>query len=439
MTQIENKILEVIKLHKAGHAVGITSVCSANKFVIKSAILNAKKNNDLVLIEATSNQVDQYGGYTGLTPQNFKDIVFKLADEIELPQDNLILGGDHLGPNRWQNENSSIAMQKAKEQIAAYVKAGYAKIHLDASMKCADDGNPEIPLNPEIVAERTAELCKVSEEIVKNSTSEGRKPIYIIGSDVPPPGGSKDHHQELRITSQQEVKETIELTLNAFKKNNLMDAWERVVAVVVQPGVEFTDSYVFDYDRKKAEHLTKFIENNNKLVYEAHSTDYQKRTSLRKMVEDHFAILKVGPWLTFALREALFALSFIEREYLKTKKTVDLSNLIAVVENQMLNDDKYWKKYYSGSDDEKRFKIKYSFSDRIRYYWNYALIDEEVKKLLRNLNTYKIPSSLISQFLPNQYLLLVEGEITNNPEDLILSKISDVLEIYNYATKRGII
>ena len=47
------------------------------------------------------------------------------------------------------------------------------------------------------------------------------------------------------------------------------------------------------------------------LVFEAHSTDYQPPESLSRLVIDGFAILKVGPGLTFALREALYALDEI--------------------------------------------------------------------------------------------------------------------------------
>lgn len=38
------------------------------------------------------------------------------------------------------------------------------------------------------------------------------------------------------------------------------------------------------------------------LVFEAHSTDYQTKEAYKQLVHDHFAILKVGPALTFAMR-----------------------------------------------------------------------------------------------------------------------------------------
>lgn len=436
MVAVENKILQLVNNHKSGKAVGITSVCSANYFVIKAAILNAKKHNQTLLIESTSNQVDQYGGYSGLTPIQFKKSVLDLASSLNFPEENLILGGDHLGPNRWQNKDSASAMEKAKVQIASYVSAGFTKIHLDASMKLAGDGDLKITLNPSIVAERSAILCKAAEDAVTKSDNNDL-PVYIIGTDVPPPGGAKDHQNYLHITSAEEVEETISLTKKAFQKYNLQEAWQRVIGVVVQPGVEFGDSEVFDYERKNSQHLVKLIENYPSLVYEAHSTDYQKKELLRQMVEDHFVFLKVGPWLTYKFREAVFALASIENEMFINRKGFLLSNLIEVVEQRMVENPEYWKKYYNGSDEENKQKRKFSYSDRIRYYWTDVKVGEALKILLRNLTENKIPHTLINKYLPEEYSAFREGTITENPEEIILHKISSVLDNYNYATNGG--
>ena len=438
MIALENKILQLVSKHKSGEAIGLTSLCSANLYVIKAAILNAKKYNQILLIESTSNQVDQFGGYTGVTPLQFRKIVFDLADTLDFPIANLILGGDHLGPNRWQNEDSNSAMQKAKDQMAAYISAGYTKIHLDASMKCADDGSEKVPLDPSVVAERSAILCKVAEETFSNSADNIEAPVYIIGTDVPPPGGAKEDHNQISITSAKEVEQTIELTKKAFEKYNLQDAWNRVVAVVVQPGVEFGDSIVFDYDRKESGELIDVIENYESIVYEAHSTDYQKKELLKEMVEDHFAFLKVGPWLTFAFREAVFALALIEKELLSTKRGIILSNLIEVIEESMIASPKYWEKYYNFSDEENRLRRMYSYSDRIRYYWTDEKVNKSLLTLIHNLKENKIPQTLISQYLPEEYYAIREGVLSENPEEIILHKISDVLDIYNFATIGGV-
>jgi len=430
-----NKILPIIKGHKSGRPIGITSVCSSNEYVIKASMLDAKKYNKILLIESTSNQVDQFGGYTGMTPKNFRDFVFRIAASLDFAPSNLILGGDHLGPNVWQKETSVYAMKNAKDQIAAYVKAGYSKIHLDASMKCADDGDPDKPLEPGIIADRASQLCKTAEESFQNSNKEFLQPVYVIGTDVPPPGGAKEEGESLKVTTSLEVEETINLTKQAFLKNGLQDAWNRVVAVVVQPGVEFGDKKVFDYSRNKAVELKNKIEKESNFVYEAHSTDYQLKELLRQMVEDHFAILKVGPWLTFAFREALFSLNLIEKEILSNKKNATLSDLTNVVELRMKQNPKYWEKYYQdNNEDELRFQRKYSLSDRIRYYWNDEIVSNSFTKLLNNLSECDIPITLISQFLPDAYEAVRNGEIKNTSHDLIINKISNVLSNYNYAT-----
>lgn len=434
MIAIDNKITRIIGTHKSGNAVGITSICSANNYVIRAAIQNAKKNNKTLLIEATSNQVDQFGGYTGQTPAQFRNSVFKMATSLNFPKQNIILGGDHLGPNRWQNENADSAIGKARDQIKAYVDAGFTKIHLDASMKCADDGDPGDPLEPSIIAERSAILCKQSEETVSGS---GDLPVYIIGTDVPPPGGAKSHNGDVHVTSAADVEETIRLSEKAFKKYNLHEAWERVIGIVVQPGVEFGDTEIFEYDRNKSKDLVKLVENHPSILYEAHSTDYQKRELLRQMVEDHFVFLKVGPWLTFKFREAVFALALIEKEILSNKKEIPLSNLGEVIEQRMLEFPKHWEKYYS-VETESILKRKYSYSDRIRYYWSDKKVADSLKRLIHNLSKHSIPQALISQYFPEEYYAIRDGIISGNPEEIIIQRISSVLDIYNYATTGGL-
>ncbi len=426
----------IIKENKSGNSVGVTSICSANSYVIEASILNAKKNNRNILIESTSNQVNQFGGYTGMKPEEFKNYVFKTAEDLKFPKEKIILGGDHLGPNAWKNEASSEAMGKAKVQVEEYVKAGYSKIHLDASMKLADDENKNLQLDTEIVAERAAQLCRAAEYAFKNMKMKNHKPFYIIGSDVPPPGGGTEH-QEIRITSPDEVEATIEITKKAFCKYGLEHAWNRVIAVVVQPGVEFDNYEVYDFCAEKAKGLTQKIQEKKNLSYEAHSTDFQKKDSLKEMVKNNFAILKVGPWLTFSFREAVFALASIEEELLLKIKSMQPSNIIELIDKQMKLDPEYWEKYYKGNEDENSFDRKFSLSDRIRYYWNNKKVNGSLNQLINNLSGIKIPLTLISQYLPDQFKAVRENEIENNPKEIIYHKINEVLEIYNYATSGG--
>ncbi len=410
---------------------GICSICSANKYVLRAAFRKALKDETVLLIESTSNQVDQFGGYTGMTPDKFVTYVRNLADSTGFPSERLLLGGDHLGPNAWQKEPASSAMEKACELIYQYVKAGYNKIHLDTSMRCkGDPGKPEEPLDVAIIAERAAQLGKVAEK----ARIETQHLYYIIGTDVPIPGGAQEHLSEIRITPADEVEETIRITQKAFLDLSLNGAWERVLAVVVQPGVEFGDSSIIEYDRTKAAELSRYIEKYDSLVYEAHSTDYQTRYALQQMVEDHFAILKVGPWLTFAMRETLFALNMIEKELLSEYRDIKLSGLMETIEKQMFGVPQYWSAHYQGDEAELRLARKYSYSDRIRYYWPNTAIQKSLNQLIENLTGREAPLNILSQYLPLQYEAIREGRLKNNVLDLIDYGIAQILNIYSYAT-----
>src|SRR6478735_11388353 len=173
---MSHMLADTIKRHKAGESVGVYSVCSAHPTVVEAAIAQAGADGTYILIEATSNQVDQFGGYTGLRPAEFRDMVHGIADECGFARDRVVLGGDHLGPNRWQRQSSATAMANAEVLISAYVEAGYRKIHLDCSMACADD--PQV-LSDQLVASRTARLLKVAEDAAYRSGQEG--PVYVIG------------------------------------------------------------------------------------------------------------------------------------------------------------------------------------------------------------------------------------------------------------------
>jgi D-tagatose-1,6-bisphosphate aldolase subunit GatZ/KbaZ len=419
---------DLVRTHMRGGIQGIPSICSAHPTVLQAAMRRAVQTGTPLLIESTCNQVNQFGGYTGMTPMDFVSFVHKLTNENGLPVDQLILGGDHLGPSVWQDEPEDSAMDKSEQLVRTYVHAGYRKIHLDASMRLRDDETSR-PLDIEISARRTARLAKVCEETHVNFPGMPA-PRYVIGSEVPVPGGAQAHEEGISVTTVEDARQTIEVTHDAFIHEGLESAWERVIALVVQPGVEFGDDFVLNYQPEKASTLSHFIESEPYLVYEAHSTDYQTRDRLRDLVRDHFAILKVGPALTFAYREAVFALAMIEKELIAEG---ECSNLIACMEEVMLGDPHHWQKYYPGKPEEQAFKRKYSLSDRIRYYWTAPQAIGALEKLIGNLNKSPAPLSLLSQWLPVQYQKIRSGEIGNSQMAIIQDRIDEILGDYQYA------
>jgi D-tagatose-1,6-bisphosphate aldolase subunit GatZ/KbaZ len=423
---------EIIAAHKRGSPLGVYSICSAHPFVLEAGVQQALQDGSPLLVESTCNQVNQEGGYTGKTPAEFRDSLWGIADRFGFPREYLILGGDHLGPSPWQHEPVESAMAKARVLVRDCVLAGYTKIHLDASSKCADDP-ADSPLERSISARRTAELCLAAEKARKGLPSDGAAPCYVIGTEVPLPGGAQDGEDELAVTEVEDAQETIELTCEAFKRAGLGAAWERVIAVVVQPGVEYGDDSLSVYDRQAAARLSRFIEPFEKLVFEAHSTDYQSRATLRMLVKDHFAILKVGPALTFAFREAVFALAMMEAEWLSKCRGVELSNLQQLLDKAMVDNPEHWVKYYTGSKAYLQFARKYSFSDRSRYYWPDAKVQNSLARLLDNLERHPVPLTLLSQFLPMQYERVRAGALPNAPRAHMYDKIRHVLADYAHA------
>lgn len=389
---------------------------------------HARDANSLLLIEATSNQVDQHGGYTGMTPQDFRDFAEQMADKHYFPRNQLILGGDHLGPNRWQALPAEVAMRNAEELIRCYVAAGFKKIHLDCSMSCADD---PVPLTDAIVAMRAAKLAKIAEQTAIETFGESDL-VYVIGTEVPVPGGAHETLAELAVTTPQAAKTTLAAHRHAFEVQGLSELWPRIIGLVVQPGVEFDHTQIVDYQPEKSQALSQMIEAFDNMVFEAHSTDYQTPQALQQLVQNHFAILKVGPALTFALREALFSLAAIERELRPAHKC---SGLREVLESVMLEQPENWQHHYHGNNSDRRLARGYSYSDRIRYYWPDQQIDEAFEQLVHNMEDELIPLPLISQYLPLQYLKVRGGELTPKPRELIIDHIQDILKQYHAACR----
>jgi D-tagatose-1,6-bisphosphate aldolase subunit GatZ/KbaZ len=416
----------LVAAHRAGRADGLTSVCSAHPVVLDETIRHGVDGEHVVLIEATCNQVNQEGGYTGLRPADFRDHVVALAERYGLSQERIVLGGDHLGPNPWKHLPVETAMAKSEELVHAFVAAGYSKIHLDTSMSCADD-RPGA-LAPALIAERAARLALVAE---RTAAELGSAPRYVIGTEVPVPGGESAGEHGIHVSTADDVAETIEVTELAFAAAGVADAWQRVRAVVAQPGVEFSDKELYTYTAGQAAHLAPCLGDDVPLVFEAHSTDYQSRLALRSLVVDHFAILKVGPGLTFAYREALFALSYIEDELLGA----EASGVRSVLDEAMLADPGYWQPFYPSDPALAAHARQFSRSDRSRYYWPAPAVQQAVTQLHDNLHTTGLPGELVSQFLPWFSASEVPGSVAGalTSDSVLRAAVRRVLDAYTSA------
>ncbi|MFN3525325.1 MAG: class II D-tagatose-bisphosphate aldolase non-catalytic subunit [Paracoccus sp. (in: a-proteobacteria)] len=401
---------------------GITSVCSAHPLVLRAALRHAAQTGLPVLIEATCNQVNHQGGYTGMTPAGFAALVTRLAQAEGCPPDRVILGGDHLGPNPWRHLPADQAMAEAEACVAAFVAAGFVKIHLDASMGCA--GEPRA-LDDAATAVRAARLARVAEAA---RPATGPAPRYVIGTEVPPPGGADHALDQITATAPNAARQTYRIHRDLFAEQGLQDAFSRVIALVVQPGVEFGNRNIVTYDRVAARPLVSALADLPGLVFEAHSTDYQPGAALAALVADGFAILKVGPELTFAMREALYALDLIASDLVPG---YGARPLMTGMEATMQAAPGWWQDHYP-SGDEGRVMRHYSLSDRIRYFWPDPQAQAAVDNLRAALADRPIPLPLIWQHLPGADAF-AEGR--TSIDDIIIWRISRVLHRYHTACR----
>lgn len=415
-----NPLTNLRASYDAGKPLGIVSVCSAHPIVIEAALARAARLGIVALIEATCNQVNQDGGYTGMTPVDFRRYVLDIADRVGLPQTRVILGGDHLGPNPWKNLPPEEAMQKACDMIAAYAEAGFVKLHLDASMGCAGEASH---LPDDIVAMRAVMMAQRAEAHAKTP------PVYVIGTEIPTPGGAIEALDHLAPTMPESVHATYQVHKASFHAR-IPDAWARVIGIVVQPGVEFGHEDIVFYDRVKATQLIQAIGDMKGLIYEAHSTDYQPESALSQLVTDGFCILKVGPALTFALREALYGLDAIAQVI-----DPDRVSLKHVMENIMCEKPVYWRDHYGDDPQAQRILRHYSYSDRIRYYWPSSAAEKAVDALLQSFDGKALPETLVSQYLPRFYARIIDGALPNDVHAILLQSVQDVLDLYGRAAR----
>ncbi len=408
-------VLQNNLLHGRG---GVFSVCSAHPLAIEAALELAGQRGQIAVIEATSNQVNQDGGYTGMRPADFVALVRDIASKVPHPPAEIVLGGDHLGPQPFRKGDAGTAMHKACEMVADFVRAGFTKIHLDCSMSCADD---PVPLPEKEIADRAARLAAAAE---KAAAETGASPLYIVGTEVPPPGGMGSGH-EIVPTDPEHVRVTWDLHKKAFEALGLKDGFSRVIGMVVQPGLDFGNVEVVDYQPAPARALSASVGDLDGAVFEAHSTDYQKPQAYSQLVAGHFAILKVGPAATFALREALYALELIEAELTPP----DLrSGLRDALEEAMLADPSSWSDHYQGDAATLKYLRHFSLSDRLRYYWTEPGVEAAHTRLMTNLGGRELPLPLISQYFPQFVQSIQSGGMSGDAKSLVLGSIMRALE-----------
>jgi D-tagatose-1,6-bisphosphate aldolase subunit GatZ/KbaZ len=408
------EVVDRLMQNRAGVPVGIAAWCTAHPETLSAILASYSGDISPVLIEATCNQVNHEGGYTGMTPSDFRRFVEGIALAQGVAADRLVLGGDHLGPNPWRHMAADQAMDRARRMVADYVAAGFSKIHLDASMPCGGEA-----LREEEMAERAADLAGVAER-----AAAGRALHYVIGTEVPVPGGETKAVDHLAVTRAEAVRRTVALHRDAFARRGLADIMVRVVAVVVQPGVDFGNAQVVAFDPAAAQNLIAAVPDLGGPIYEAHSTDYQDGAALAALVRGHFGILKVGPELTFAFRQAVFAME-------RLAQLAGLpSGVEAALRGVMLADPKDWRTYVEAGPEEGRMML-YGLSDRVRYYWPRPEVQAALRALFDGLHGAKLAPGLVAQVTGG---LVGPVEPAGLPETIVRRMVGDVVARYRRAT-----
>lgn len=336
----------------------LPSFCTSNFNVIKLLIIFAKHNKLPVLIESTSNQINQYGGYTYLKPKQFLEKIKRIAKNLRY-KEKIIFGADHLGPLPWKDFENNNAIKKSKKLFKDVIKAGYKKIHIDTGMKLKGDDF----LSKQTIFKRCKSIFNtVNRKSIKNI-------FFVFGTEVPTAGGENKY--DLKNTNISSIKKDIAY-YKKLKKN---------FSLVIEPGLSFTNQKIYKLKMTSCSQKKKFSQKNG-FTYEAHSCDYQNLSSLKKLVKNNFKFLKVGPELTFNYMNAILKMEKIEKLFFRS----NLSEIKKNFSEEMDINKTFWKNYYLG-DKKKIEYLKFnSYLDRSRYYWNKKKVISSLKILEKNIN-----------------------------------------------------
>jgi D-tagatose-bisphosphate aldolase class II non-catalytic subunit len=419
---------DIIRRNRAGESVAITSVCSAHPDVLRASLMLARDLAQPLVVEATSNQVNQDGGYTGQRPADFIASVRRLAAEIGLPGTHLVFGGDHLGPQVWRAGAADAAMAKARLMIAEYVRAGFTKIHLDCSEGCA--GEPA-QLGDAVTAERAADLAAVA---LAAAPDPGTL-LFVIGTEVPPPGGARmDDAGEIAATTPASARATLAAHAKAFEAAGIAAALPQIGGLVVQPGVEFSPMHVHGLPMARDPGLAAVLADWPGVCLEAHSTDYQHPTVFPRLSELGFAFLKVGPALTFAYRRAIYGLDALAGQM----GWRDGPSVAEVMEALMLAAPRHWQAHYHASGGDLRVQRHFGLADRIRYYWPRPEAQVAVDALMQTLSAHDLPDPMLGQGFAPDVIAAARQMGTPMPQALPLTEVQFALRPYFWFASGGV-
>jgi D-tagatose-1,6-bisphosphate aldolase subunit GatZ/KbaZ len=416
---------QIIARNRRGEAVAIPSVCTAHADALEASLTLAESLDQPIVVEATSNQVNQDGGYTGLGPADFISFVTDIATRAGVRHDRILFGGDHLGPQAWRKLPADQAMAKAHQMVADYAAAGFTKIHLDCSEGCL--GEPA-QLPDDITATRSAALAATALHAAKDPTNL----LFVVGTEVPPPGGARtDDHGQIPPTTPQSATATLAAHREAFRAASL--PLDQIGGLVVQPGVEFSPMEVHHLPLQRDPGLLAALKDWPNLCLEAHSTDYQYPEAYPRLAQLGFAFQKVGPALTFAWREALYALDTLRAQC----GWASGPSLADAMEAVMLANPAYWQAHIHGTTADPRVERHFGLADRIRYYWPDTRAREAVQRLMADLADKRLPDPVLAAHFTPIELASARESRHPLPRALALARVQAALRPYFFTGPRS--
>lgn len=333
------KLLDrVQELTAQGHKpMTLLAVCPNSPAVIKAAFRAAKRNNAPIMFAATLNQVDNDGGYTGMTQKDFVRVM-----RVEAKRNNFtgpyIAAIDHGGP--WLKDIQTLemwpyekAMDAVKKSYEAALLAGYELIHVDPTVDRFLPKGEIIKI--EVVAARTIELITHIENFRKE------RGLPRIAYEV----GTEEVHGGLADMSV--FNKFLDLLKEGLEKNGCADAWPCFVV-----GKVGTDLHTTFFDPVVAKQLTSTVAKYGSFI-KGHYTDDVENPEEYPL--SGMGAANVGPEFTVAEFNALEELEAVENKLYDEGNVAMHSNMIAILKKLVIDSGR-WKKWVHGDESPDDFE-----------------------------------------------------------------------------------
>jgi D-tagatose-1,6-bisphosphate aldolase subunit GatZ/KbaZ len=420
-------LIDILEANRRGERKGIYAVESQNPTVQEVYLRQALADGSPALFEVSAEILDPHGQSGKILPEDFIGKVKQIAVKIGFPLDRLFFGVNGLSPSLWHGESVESALKKTRAFISDIVSLGFNKLGIHAGIHLK--GDPADQLLPrEVIIAREAALYQAA-ELAAAGLPDEEKPLYVI--DVHPGQGMIEGKKDM--VRKEDVENTVDRFALTAAAAGLPEIKERLLAARVFLGPGYDSEKVIPFDSSLLKKLSGCVYGYKPVIFEALQTDFQPQMVLDQLVDNHFALLSVGPELTYTMREALFSLAIMENETMIGKPGVYLSNFIIELDRAMQSAPQHWQKYYTGNGFEQLVARKYSLYDRSRFYWEDKEVRKTKKRLFDNLMEYPVPLTVLRQFMPYQYERVAAGELENKPDALVMDAVRRALCRYSCA------